>query len=140
MINQVAPCGIDCLNCELYEANNNTTVWARLAAMTSRSEDEIKCKGCRLQGGCTIQTDCETLACVQEKGIDFCYQCDDFPCSRLQPAADSAERLPHNLKVFNLCTIQRDGLASFLENARQHRALYFAGKMKIGAGPQSPVT
>ncbi|MES9996376.1 DUF3795 domain-containing protein [Desulfovibrio aminophilus] len=36
------------------------------------------CGGCR-QSGCLFQA-CGVHACIRDKGLDFCFQCDDFPC------------------------------------------------------------
>ena len=37
------------------------------------------CKGCRKQE-CKLFTGCQVKRCFKEKGVDFCYQCNDFPC------------------------------------------------------------
>lgn len=43
------------------------------------------CRGCRFGGGkehgaaCMPET-CTMILCPSEKGLDFCYQCSDFPC------------------------------------------------------------
>jgi len=39
------------------------------------------CKGCRNEQ-CKLFKDCGVRPCHQEKEIDFCYQCDEFPCDR----------------------------------------------------------
>ena len=39
------------------------------------------CKGCRNEQ-CKLFKDCGVRPCHQEKGIDFCYQCDEFPCDK----------------------------------------------------------
>ena len=39
------------------------------------------CKGCRNEQ-CKMFTDCGVRACHQEKQIDFCYQCAEFPCKK----------------------------------------------------------
>ena len=39
------------------------------------------CKGCRNEQ-CKLFKDCGVRGCHQEKQIDFCYQCDQFPCDR----------------------------------------------------------
>jgi hypothetical protein len=39
------------------------------------------CRGCRNEQ-CRMFKGCGVRACHQEKMVDFCYQCDDFPCSR----------------------------------------------------------
>lgn len=37
------------------------------------------CKGCRKQE-CSLFKACKVRDCYKEKGVDFCYQCPDFPC------------------------------------------------------------
>lgn len=41
------------------------------------------CKGCRFGGGWSWWPDCPVRDCVIQKELDFCYQCPDFPCKRL---------------------------------------------------------
>lgn len=38
------------------------------------------CIGCR-KGGCKYPT-CGVAKCYQEKGVDFCFQCDEFLCEK----------------------------------------------------------
>jgi hypothetical protein len=137
-----AVCGIDCFNCEVFHTNIdaffNAMSEERKAAMVSRgmTKEKMRCQGCRTSG-CTMLTGkCETLECVQNKKVDFCFECDDFPCSRLQPLADGADRYPQNLKVYNLITIQNKGLEKWAAESTEIRERYFKGKFKIGAGPQ----
>jgi hypothetical protein len=47
------------------------------------SQDE-PCRGCRFGGGWSWWPDCPVRDCVMERGLDFCHQCDDFPCTRLK--------------------------------------------------------
>jgi len=42
------------------------------------------CKGCRYGGGWSWWPDCPVRDCVIQKGLDFCYQCSDFPCNKLK--------------------------------------------------------
>lgn len=37
------------------------------------------CKGCRNEQ-CKFFKDCGVPACHREKGIDFCFECEQFPC------------------------------------------------------------
>ncbi|MBT3386555.1 MAG: DUF3795 domain-containing protein [Desulfobacula sp.] len=39
------------------------------------------CKGCRNEQ-CKLFKLCGVRECHQEKQIDFCYQCDEFPCDK----------------------------------------------------------
>ncbi len=134
----VAVCGMDCFYCELYGSNLSGDMKKSLAAMLKLDENEINpCKGCREQKGCLIHPECKTFDCVQDKKVNFCYECDDFPCTFLHPAADRAEKLPHNLKVYNLCRIKSKGLKKWIEEeSSTSRQKYYKGKIVIGAGPQ----
>jgi hypothetical protein len=39
-----------------------------------------KCEGCRKQS-CHLFSNCKVKQCYKDKNVEFCYQCDDFPCS-----------------------------------------------------------
>ena len=39
------------------------------------------CRGCRNEQ-CKLFKDCGVRACHQEKQVDYCYQCGEFPCDR----------------------------------------------------------
>jgi hypothetical protein len=45
------------------------------------------CQGCRA-GGSQLSF-CSARQCFREKGVDFCFECDEYPCSR--------NRYPENL-------------------------------------------
>jgi hypothetical protein len=53
---------------------------------------------------------CKIYLCVEKRQIHNCSECDEFPCDNLQPLADRANRIPHNLKVYNLSLIRKLGL------------------------------
>ena len=41
---------------------------------------EENCLGCR-KGSC-LYPDCGVRDCYKDKNIDFCFQCDEFPCEK----------------------------------------------------------
>ncbi len=133
----VAPCGIDCGTCELYTCGHDHDLFNRLVAMNMPKE-KLPCDGCRsIEGACpVIGSACETYKCAREKNVGFCFDCREFPCEKLQPAADRAEVLPHNLKVFNLCTIKQTGVEAFIAKSPEIKKKYYVGRMAIGKGPQ----
>jgi hypothetical protein len=140
---QTAVCGIDCFNCEFFHTNIDGFFTAlppaRKAAFDARgmSKEKLRCQGCR-HGGCTvIGGRCETFECARAKGVDFCHECSEFPCQRLQPLAEGADKYPHNLKVYNLMSIKTRGIEAWAAEVGEIRRRYFRGKFKIGAGPQS---
>jgi hypothetical protein len=137
-----AVCGIDCFNCEFFHTNIDgffaTMPPERKAAFQARGMtiDKMRCQGCRVSGCTAIEGTCETLACANKHKVDFCYECQDFPCSKLQPLVQNADRFPHNLKVYNLTAIEHRGIVAWAAEATRIRQAYFTGSFKIGAGPQ----
>ena len=132
----VAPCGIDCGICELYMACHDEKLMNYLISK-GIPKAVLPCEGCKPNGGhCPIHPgECATYTCAQEKEVEHCVDCTDFPCPMLHPAADRAEVLPHNLKVFNLCTIKRDGINEFVKDSAIIKKTYYKGEMVIGQGP-----
>jgi len=41
---------------------------------------EPKCEGCRKEK-CVLFKSCKVRECSEKRNVDFCFQCDDFPCN-----------------------------------------------------------
>lgn len=102
----LAPCGLSCRKCfayikgdiafhskKLQELLGNFDVYAeRFSAFKPEFKNYPSfnkmlsyfaapdCTGCR-QGACKYPN-CGVADCYKEKGVDFCFQCDDFPCNK----------------------------------------------------------
>jgi hypothetical protein len=131
-----APCGLDCFNCPMYLAEKNEEMRTIISQKLGIPKEEASCSGCRNQGGTIaflkMSQPCNVYRCITEKGLDFCCDCDDFPCDHLHPYADRASQVPHNTKVFNLCLIKKMGLEKWAkEKAGSVKATYFKGKFKL---------
>lgn len=101
----LAPCGLDCGRCADFESGEISRLssklkdllagYARVAEMKAESApmfegyanfEEIldsfaqaPCGGCRSDHvRCPI--DCNARTCHKHKGVDFCFQCKDYPC------------------------------------------------------------
>lgn len=137
-ITLAAPCGTYCGECEAYKCKDDPVLMERMMNSKVLKTELLPCPGCRaMKGNClAVDGTCVTYACVTAHGVDFCFECPEFPCPKLNPAADRAEILPHNIKIFNLCCIEHQGLDKFLESIPAIRQRYFGGKMVIGQGPQ----
>lgn len=82
----LAPCGLWCGVCSIYIAHrdNNTKFKEKLLPVYkafAKNLDDISCTGCLSDGivfpACRA---CRIKKCCNEKNIDGCYQCVDFPC------------------------------------------------------------
>lgn len=85
---------------------------------------ERKCPGCRSGAlrGCCIP-DCFILKCVKERGIDFCGECDDFPCEKSK-SFFKGKTLTQFLN--NNENIKKDGIEKYHSDAisRSHYDFY----------------
>ncbi|HII94005.1 MAG TPA: DUF3795 domain-containing protein [Methanosarcina sp.] len=138
-----APCGLDCFNCPFYLANDNEEIRKQIQSTISEtgynlSDQEAVCKGCRRENGMIPirRTNglelCKVYKCISSKDIESCADCSDFPCDNLQPWADLASMVPHNIKVYNLALIRKMGWEKWAqEKAKSVREAYFTHKFDI---------
>ena len=127
----ISPCGIYCGNCALYKARTDETLRKKIAERQGiPAEKVLLCAGCRPSQGLIPASGgepvCDTFACaVNNKKVEFCYECEDFPCLKLAPSADRAQEIPHNTKVYNLVLLQKKGIDAWIEQypglVRQYR-------------------
>ena len=106
LLKKVAPCGLLCYTCtaakdgaiqshsqELLILLENFDSFAeRFSEFEPRLknypefEDVLQmfahagCEGCR--GGTCMYPGCPVQPCIIEKGFDFCFECDEFPCDK----------------------------------------------------------
>ena len=132
----VAPCGLYCGACPVFVASSNSTLAQKIAQTLGISVEQVNCPGCRAQKGhISIMGEpvCPTYhCCIEQKELQFCYQCEDFPCLKLAPCVDKAQILPHNTKVYNLVLLQKLGVEEWLHRAPQLQRQYFKGKKERG--------
>lgn len=104
---RLAPCGLHCGKCfafkdgeisessrKLRESLGNFDVYAqrfvelldnpvfeKYPAFREMLEcfSDADCSGCRNER-CKLFKSCKVRSCSESKGVDFCFQCSDFPC------------------------------------------------------------
>ena len=132
-----APCGLDCFNCNTYEGNITEEYKKQVSEFLKIPIEETPCKGCRDEkGNCKfgLNNQCPTWDCIQEKGLTYCFECDDFPCDKLMPTKDGVQ-YPHNMKMYNLCRMKSKGIEKWIEESSEIRKRYYTGKFQVGKGP-----
>ena len=97
-----APCGLDCFNCPMHHALSDDTLRRKIADSMKINFEKAACRGCRYHDGTIpflgMREPCSVYQCVTAKGLEFCSECEDFPCDHLHPYADRASSVPHNTK------------------------------------------
>lgn len=82
----LAACGLYCGVCGVLIAHRdgNTKLKERLCTVYGCTPEEIVCEGCFSGVRFKYCVSCPIRACADEKGIDGCHQCDDFPCMYIE--------------------------------------------------------
>lgn len=139
-IELIAPCGLYCTNCAYFVARTDENLRSKIAERQSIAVEEVPvCAGCRpmrgrvkAAGGEPI---CETYACaIDDKKVVYCYECDEFPCLKLAPAADRAVEIPHNAKIYQLLMLQKMGADDWIEGYYGLLRQYQRGKKPKSGG------
>ena len=109
ILNALGPCGLNCEKCfahvdgdirklslKLKEKLGNFDVYAKRfetligdPIFTKYPDFKLMldyftkgiCTGCRNEI-CEHYKDCGVKSCHQQKNVDFCFQCDEFPCNK----------------------------------------------------------
>lgn len=76
-------CGLNCGLCPRYQMDGTS-----------------KCPGCSGEGFLTKHPACGVLSCCQRKGLEYCYQCDEYPCKKYD-GADLSDSFITHLKQFS---------------------------------------
>ena len=108
--NLAAPCGIYCGFCRQYLVLKK--------GLFEEKGLKIGCKGCRIRNKkCTfIRRDCSPLL---NNEIDFCYECEAFPCENLDKLNDIyVKRYSINL-IDNLKRIKEIGVDNWLQEQQK---------------------
>ena len=102
----IAPCGMNCGICSGYLAFKND--------IKSRGVRMPYCQGCRPRNKqCAfLKKRCEPLLSGR---IQYCYECDDFPCRNLQHIDKRYRTLYRMSMIENLEYIKKEGIEPFLE-------------------------
>ncbi|MCP4023082.1 MAG: DUF3795 domain-containing protein [Desulfobacteraceae bacterium] len=109
ILEAIAPCGLSCKKCfahidgdirkfsrQLNKKLGNFDIYARrfetmVGDPIFKKYPDFKemldyfasdnCRGCRHEQ-CKLLKTCGVRACHQEKNLDYCYECEDFPCQK----------------------------------------------------------
>jgi len=114
-------CGLNCGACPIGLANetNNTDAIEQMAKDWEAEISDLKCSGCKTELTAIFCTSCAMRICAREKQLEFCYQCDEYPCEKITEFRN--DKAPHHSAVFsNQENIKKKGLEPWLiaEKAR----------------------
>ena len=121
--NLAAVCGLFCPACTLYigTADNDPTRLKAVADAYHTPPESWECHGCRSEKRSYFCRNlCKMAGCAKEKGIDFCVDCDEYPCDELRTFK---EQRPHRIELWeNQQRIKEAGYARWYEEMLKHYA------------------
>jgi len=102
----VAPCGMNCAVCSGYLALKHD--------MNSKGIGMPYCEGCRPRDKkCAfLKRRCELLL---DNKVRFCYECNSFPCERLEGINKRYQTYFRTSLIENLESIKKNGISEFLK-------------------------
>ncbi len=116
-------CGIYCGACYVYRAERDCGDFIREVAEWQKVElEQIKCNGCLapIEEKWPNCQKCYPGKCLQEKGFNFCYECDkfwDYSCEIYKNLEEFCDKRGENIRQ-NLIKIMADAL-KWLEEQRE---------------------
>ena len=118
-IELIAPCGMNCGICSSYLALTND-----LKQTTIRIP---YCSGCRIRNKqCSfIKKRCDKLL---KNKIKYCFECEDFPCKRLQDLNKRYRTYFRMSMIENLENIKKVGIEKFLRQQKKKWMCQKCGK------------
>lgn len=111
-----AYCGLNCGACPVGLANelNDDEALEKMAEEWGVKREDVVCSGCKTDTVAPFCAGCEMRVCAMEKGLEFCSQCDLFPCKAITDFRN--DKMPHHSVIFeNLKEIEKNGVEAWLE-------------------------
>ena len=112
-------CGLNCGACPVGRANEMDDAEAikKYAEDWGTTVEALSCTGCKTDVTAKYCTDCEMRLCARSRGLEFCVECDEYPCKDITDFRN--DRAPHHSAVFkNLKNIEEKGLEEWLKNQK----------------------
>lgn len=106
-------CGLYCGACDVFIANKEGTVEERALEWDMAPED-LRCHGCKTETTAVYCKDCDIRQCAENNNSAFCFECGDYPCTRLTEFKND-EWPHHSVVVKNLETIKKKGVQEWLK-------------------------
>jgi hypothetical protein len=102
-------CGQFCGDCKIYIAYSTEDVRAQREIAKgagklkgrSVSPEQVKCLGCKGSAASLWRNGCAIRSCAEDRGVEFCYQCQVYPCEQLQEFFESHPEAQNNLRTIS---------------------------------------
>jgi hypothetical protein len=110
-------CGLYCASCPAYLATKDGTQ-EKFSKESGIPIEQSTCYGCKTGKNPQWCLVCGLKSCAQEKGYEFCFQCDNYPCNELETFKNDV-KYPYHSEIFDyMKIIKNEGKNSWLEKMK----------------------
>ena len=138
-----AVCGLFCPACGIFISQRESLEERRkIAENLEVSGEALRCDGCRAENRFVYCDTCSMAACAGEKGLDYCIECDEYPCTTLK---EFQAAMPHRIELWHTqVRIKEVGYEKWFEEMLEHyscpqcntiNSAYHLACRKCGATP-----
>ena len=89
-------CGLNCGLCPRYH-----------------TEGKSRCPGCAGNNFSAKHPSCGVLSCCQRNQLDYCYQCEEFPCNKYDDADKSDSFITHKNQFSDFSKAKKSGIEAY---------------------------
>jgi hypothetical protein len=117
-------CGVYCGACDIMNAKSNEDRVLVIQSLENNLPDwhatpeQIHCSGCKTDNAFIYCSKCPFRDCAKSKKVEFCIECDEFPCQPYNQLVMAADKIPvlkhHKANMKNLKYIKTKGLDEWL--------------------------
>ena len=103
--NLIGVCGLNCGECEIYKAPKDIEIAKKLVTHFYGVWDDVKasdfhCSTCRGdRSECWTEECWIRECCIENKKLDFCFECNKFPCNKLIEWSKESEKYANALQT-----------------------------------------
>jgi ribosomal protein L40E len=113
-----AYCGLYCGACEIINAETEPEK-ERVAKMWGSTVEQVNCTGCKTDTLFIYCGSCKIRTCAMQKGVEFCFECDDYPCGIYEEGKAYLKQLPHlKAAAVNQNFIKENGLEKWFDDQK----------------------
>ncbi len=131
---RAAVCGLFCPACSAFIATREDPErLQKIADGWGVPVEEARCDGCRSDRRFVYCRTCHMVSCAAERGLDFCGQCDEYPCQQLK---EFQVAMPHRIELWdNLARIEEVGWERWYAEKLEHYACARCGTINSAYDP-----
>ena len=123
----ISVCGLNCARCDIYaaghgdeEKRDEILEWFKKELDKTIKPEQVRCDGCRGSLEAHWSPDCEMMLCARKRGIQYCFECEDFPCLLIERfATDGMEH--HRRAVERSKRMKEIGLEAWIAEQEAKR-------------------